>query len=35
MRVFLITLSDKDFKELNNKIFKNRFKELFFFKNST
>ncbi len=33
MRMFR-ALSDEDFKELNNKIFKNRFKKFFFFKNS-
>ena len=27
-------LSNKDFKELNDKTFKNRFKEFFLFKNS-
>ncbi len=34
MRVILVALNDEDFKELNDKTFKNRFKELFFFKNS-
>ncbi len=32
MRVFR-ALNDKDFKKLNNKTFKNRFKEFFFYKN--
>ncbi len=34
MRMFR-TLSDEGFKELNDKTFKNRFKEFFLFKNST
>ncbi len=34
MRVILVALSNEDFRELNDKTFKSRFKELFFFKNS-
>ncbi len=33
MRV-IRALNDKDFKELNNNTFKNRFKKLFLFENS-
>ncbi len=33
MRVILVALSDEDFRESNDKTFKNCFKELFFFKN--
>ena len=34
MQVILVALSDEDFRELNDKTFKNRFKKLFFFENS-
>ena len=34
MQVILVALSDEDFKESNDKTFKNHFKKLFFFKNS-
>lgn len=34
MRMILVALSNENFRELNDKTFKNRFKELFLFKNS-